>query len=69
MEDRLVSYNELNEHWKIKSKYDLDRQAAVFKKKFEFEINEGILSLDQKYPDISMALSRLNHMRDYLKEL
>ena len=65
----LVDKRVLDKHWEEILKHKLGRQKYSLKKYFEFEINEAILSLDQKEPEIEMALSRLNHMREYLEKM
>ncbi|MFI5253470.1 MAG: hypothetical protein ACHQQQ_13680 [Bacteroidota bacterium] len=59
----------LEEYWKSKLKTDLAAQAHQIIKKLTHEIQEARLSLKSNTPNISMALSRIKHMEEYLIEL
>ncbi len=61
-------YQELENYWKKESTTRVSKQTLSFIKDFEHEIQEAKLSLEGDNPDISMALSRIKHMEEYLSK-
>ena len=62
-------YELLDNHWRERLKSELTSLAHKIKKRFGHEVQETRLSLQSNPPDIGMALNRVEHMEEYLREL
>lgn len=69
LEEEAERFTTLDKHWQEKSAHEIARQAQNFKKYFSFEIREAELSLNSDNPNVSMALNRIKHMEEYLKQM
>ena len=69
LKDEKDRYEMLDEHWKQKCEREKKGQAYSQKSYFEHELREAKLSLDRNNPNINMAISRILHMEEYLRNL
>lgn len=59
----------LKQYWENKHKQEMAHLRYNLKFRFDHEVQEAFLSLTDDPPNVSMALSRLQEMQDYLKTL